>query len=149
MSIYFDNRSRSDRAARRARIYCVGGDIAMPTEEAIVQWQDDDLGDLPERFILRKPGWIVCPVCEGEKTHVTPTVDAGGLTDADFADDPDFAEHYFGGRYDVTCSECAGQRVVRGAAECDHPLWPAWQAWVAEQCEDDPADVAEARYFGW
>lgn len=54
----------------------------------------------------------VCPTCEGRGTHVNPSVDAGGLTTEDFAEDPDFAEAYWAGRYDVRCYQCRGERVV-------------------------------------
>lgn len=54
----------------------------------------------------------VCPLCQGEGKHVNPSIDAHGLTGNDFAEDPDFAEGYFSGTYDVSCNECHGLRVV-------------------------------------
>lgn len=54
----------------------------------------------------------VCSRCDGRGTHVNPSIDGNGLTQSDFADDPDFAEDYFAGRYDVQCYECRGLRVV-------------------------------------
>lgn len=54
----------------------------------------------------------VCPTCHGKGKHVNPSVDASGLTAEDFAEDPDFAEAYCSGRYDVPCYQCHGQRVV-------------------------------------
>jgi hypothetical protein len=54
----------------------------------------------------------VCPRCEGEGSHVNPAVDGNGLTAEDFAEDPDFEEGYFEGRYDVTCERCNGARVI-------------------------------------
>lgn len=54
----------------------------------------------------------VCPTCEGKGVHVNPSIDAGGLSAQDFAEDPDFAEEYLSGRYDVTCYRCQGERVV-------------------------------------
>lgn len=56
--------------------------------------------------------WIVCPVCEGEGKTVNPNIDAHGLSAADFAEDPDFAEEYMSGTYDITCGGCNGLRVV-------------------------------------
>jgi len=56
--------------------------------------------------------WIVCPVCEGEGKTVNPAIDCNGLTSEDFAEDPDFAEDYRSGVYDITCRACNGQRVV-------------------------------------
>lgn len=54
----------------------------------------------------------VCPLCEGRGTHTNPSIDCGGLSVEDFAEDPDFAEEYLGGKYDVPCYECHGKRVV-------------------------------------
>jgi len=53
----------------------------------------------------------VCGLCRGNGKHVNPAVDAGGLTREDFDADPDFAEDYFSGTYDVTCARCSGKRV--------------------------------------
>ncbi len=54
----------------------------------------------------------VCDSCSGKGTHVNPSIDGNGLTASDFDEDPDFAESYFRGDYDVRCYECKGQRVV-------------------------------------
>ena len=57
--------------------------------------------------------WIICPACSGNGTHVNPSIDAGGLTVEDFAGDPDFADDYFNGTYDVPCDVCKGNGKVR------------------------------------
>jgi hypothetical protein len=54
----------------------------------------------------------VCPVCDGEGKTVNPDIDSHGLTREDFDEDPDFAEDYRSGLYDITCRACSGQRVV-------------------------------------
>lgn len=54
----------------------------------------------------------VCPTCNGKGTHVNPSIDCNGLTREDFDEDPDFAEDYFKGIYNVPCYECGGRRVV-------------------------------------
>jgi len=64
----------------------------------------------------------VCGQCEGSGVVVDPQVDAGGLTQEDFRDDPDFEEAYFGGRFDVKCPRCKGLRVE------PHPQFPKWLA---------------------
>lgn len=56
--------------------------------------------------------YSVCDVCDGRGTHVAPGIDAHGISSEEFAEDPEFAEDYFAGRYDVTCHECGGLRVV-------------------------------------
>ena len=54
----------------------------------------------------------LCTMCDGDGHVVNPSIDAGGLSDDDFYADPEFYDDYMGGRYDVTCPECNGQRVI-------------------------------------
>ncbi|MHA2063480.1 MAG: hypothetical protein ACXABY_03770 [Candidatus Thorarchaeota archaeon] len=56
--------------------------------------------------------YILCDVCEGRGTHVHPGIDSHGISLEEFSEDPEFREDYFSGRYDVTCNECDGMRVV-------------------------------------
>lgn len=88
----------------------------------------------------------VCSRCRGEGTHVNPSIDGNGLIAEDFADDPDFAEEYSRGTYDVPCSECHGERVV---AQVDvEALTPAqradWDAHLAAE-RDYQRDYASER----
>ncbi|HFD86891.1 MAG TPA: hypothetical protein ENJ35_04350 [Gammaproteobacteria bacterium] len=73
---------------------------------APVLFLDDTEITLPTR-------WVVCPVCNGEGKHVNPAIDCGGLTSEDFRDDPDFAENYREGVYDVRCNCCNGRTTVQ------------------------------------
>jgi hypothetical protein len=57
--------------------------------------------------------WIICPACRGEGTCVNPNIDANGLSAEDFADDPDFADDYMSGAYDVTCAACHGSGKIK------------------------------------
>ena len=66
---------------------------------------DEEIHTLPAKY-------AVCDTCGGRGKHVNPAIDASGLTQDDFDEDPDFAEGYWGGRYDVGCYECKGARVV-------------------------------------
>lgn len=52
----------------------------------------------------------VCGRCEGKGVH-DPEAFCGYVNEM-MAEDPDFAEQYFGGVYDVQCSVCRGLRVV-------------------------------------
>jgi hypothetical protein len=57
--------------------------------------------------------FIICTVCNGKGKHVNPSIDASGLTHEDFAEDPDFAEDYMSGMYDVGCTKCHSGKMVR------------------------------------
>lgn len=69
-------------------------------------------GDYSEELILVPFKYEVCPLCDGKGTHANPSVDASGITAEDFYEDPDFAEEYLAGRYDVICYKCGGKNVV-------------------------------------
>ena len=73
--------------------------------------EDDDEGDY-EEDIEAAIEFEVCDLCNGKGTHVNPSIDSHGLSADDFAEDPDFAESYFSGGYDVRCALCQGDRVV-------------------------------------
>ena len=55
--------------------------------------------------------YVVCNVCDGRGSHVNRAIDGNGISAQEFADDPDFAEAYFDGVYDVVCEACGGLRV--------------------------------------
>lgn len=62
--------------------------------------------------MAKKSKWIICPVCLGEGSTVDPAIDCHGISAEEFREDPDFAEEYFAGTYDVVCAGCEGLRVV-------------------------------------
>lgn len=62
---------------------------------------------------MKTDKWIICPGCRGEGTCVNPNIDAHGLTREDFDEDPDFADDYFSGRYDVSCGACGGSGKIK------------------------------------
>jgi len=61
---------------------------------------------------MTRKQFAVCPTCDGNGTHVNPSIDSEGISAEQFYEDPDFEEAYFSGDYDVACVECGGQRVV-------------------------------------
>lgn len=52
--------------------------------------------------------WQICFTCRGDGHVVNPNIDAGGLSAEDFLEDPDFAEDYRNGAYDIVCRTCEG-----------------------------------------
>ncbi len=72
----------------------------------------DCLEDILEVDVILPARLVVCGTCNGKGSHVNPSIDSHGLGQEDFDEDPDFAEAYFSGHYDVTCYDCGGQNVV-------------------------------------
>ncbi len=87
----------------------------------------------------------MCDLCDGKGTHVNPSIDSHGLSAEDFAADPDFAESYMKGDYDVPCSWCKGKRVVM--VPKDEAGKTALQEIVTEEAEYR-AEVAAERRMG-
>jgi hypothetical protein len=72
---------------------------------------DDKTGEQVEHELPGKR--VICAKCDGTGTHVNPNVDGpSGLSSEDFDEDPDFKRDYFAGVYDVTCTNCEGEKVV-------------------------------------
>lgn len=63
---------------------------------------EEELIEIPAR-------WEVCGLCNGAGQHINPSIDAHGLSREDFDRDPDFAEDYMNGRFDVPCYRCSGR----------------------------------------
>lgn len=78
-------------------------------------WGSDDDGDFSAEAEM-PARYEVCGSCDGRGTttrHIE--CDGGGFTASEWNEmcdgDPDFAEDYFGGKYDRPCPECSGNRV--------------------------------------
>lgn len=56
--------------------------------------------------------WIVCPDCNGSGTELNHHLKGVWFSAEDMNEDPDFAEDYFGGTYDVPCSRCCGRTTI-------------------------------------
>ena len=91
--------------------------------------------------------WEVCWLCEGKGSHVNPAIDAGGLTAEDFAEDPDFADSYFEGRYDQPCNACGGRTTVKALdrESCNAAYLEAWDRQERERAQDLAEEIAERR----
>jgi len=85
----------------------------------------------------------VCRTCGGKGKHVNPSIDSSGITGEDFDRDPDFAESYKRGDYDVRCYGCGGLRVtlVLDRENCD----PAVLKALDEAAREDAAYEATCR----
>jgi hypothetical protein len=109
-------------------------------------WIEDD-ADAAEWFAAGFPvqgdtieveiEWAVCPTCDGKGSYTNPSIDCNGLSAEDFYDDPDFAEGYSSGMYDVTCGECRGKRVV------PVPAHPHIRKYLGDMAEERAAHARE------
>lgn len=104
-----------------------------------MELEDDD----GEPVVIELPvEFEVCWQCSGSGTHVDPAIDGHGLTHDDFADDPDFAEAYFNGAYDVQCYECGGRNVVPVVVEDPKKLNEQQKVWLKmyhDYCDEEAA----------
>ena len=111
---------------------------------------DDDFCDEDDESeevdVILPVHFVVCGTCNGKGTHVNPSIDSNGLSYEDFDEDPEFAEDYFSGRYDVTCSDCGGENVVPEISEgrCTPEQKEALKAHY-EYLEDEARFEAECR----
>ena len=92
--------------------------------------------------ILLPTKWEVCSVCEGKGIHVDPRMDDNGLNTADFQDDPDFANDYFSGAFDIPCNSCGGRTTIRALDEgaCEPELLRQYII----QCQGEERDAMES-----
>ena len=98
--------------------------------------------ELPAKF-------EVCDTCGGKGSHVNRAIDGHGLSQEDFDEDPDFADAYFAGRYDVRCETCNGQRVelVVDEATANPEHLQAYYDWLQSEAQY-AAEVAAERRMG-
>lgn len=87
----------------------------------------------------------VCPSCRGHGKYVNPFVDGNGISAEEFYQDPEFAEAYFSGVYDVVCEECQGTNVVDEFV--DPEVEDRWQEWMSDMYEDAAIRRAESGYY--
>tara|TARA_B100000131_G_scaffold114902_1_gene111874 strand:- start:1726 stop:2211 length:486 start_codon:yes stop_codon:yes gene_type:complete len=107
MNYYSDPRTR---AAREGSWYDSFDERAMTATKELTHWDNEDV-EHTEVFTFNVR-FEVCDLCNGKGSHVNPSIDSGGLSYDDFYGDPSFEEDYHSGRYDVSCNQCSGKRVV-------------------------------------
>jgi hypothetical protein len=115
--------------------------ITGGNKKPMIEDEDGVEHELPVRF-------EICDTCQGRGSHVNPSIDSHGLSAEDFAEDPDFTEDYMSGRYDQTCSECHGLRVVEvvDRDQCDKALLALYDASMKADAEFAAVCAAERRF---
>jgi DnaJ-class molecular chaperone len=99
---------------------------------------DDDTGE----EITLPTHKEVCGRCRGTGVH-DHSAFANGISQEDFAEDPEFRENYFAGHFDVRCEECHGANVVDVVDE-DRLTPEQRRAWDAH-CRAESEARAEQR----
>jgi len=100
---------------------------------------------------MTKGSFTVCPSCGGSGYHDN----LGDVTDL-VSEDPDFAEDYMAGAYNVGCPRCHGRNVVPQCAEptCSEPvedelLWleaiDGGIDWPADKCYEHLSPMYQAQ----
>lgn len=88
-----------------------------------------------EDIKIEKTKFEVCPRCHGEGSHTNPAIDGHGISSNEFASDPEFAKSYFSGVYDIVCSECGGNRVIKVVdwSEIDESTQKAHEQYIQDE----------------
>jgi hypothetical protein len=105
----YDDNYESDyrvRAGKRNRGRRIDEDRMV---EIVTIMDDDGYGEEDHELPIK---FEVCHICDGRGKHVNPSIDSHGIGAEEFYEDPDFAEEYMSGAYDVPCYCCGGRRVA-------------------------------------
>jgi hypothetical protein len=91
----------------------------------------------------------MCSRCDGNGTHGNPAFD-GTTTEWWLEGDPfgdDLEEYMHGDRYDVSCEECDGERIVKVLLpENNTPeIMAAWEEWLRDYYEGRAVEAQERR----
>ena len=70
------------------------------------------LPDDSDGMIRTTVKYATCTLCRGSGSVVNPAIDCSGLSIEDFTHDPEFAEAYSAGEYNIPCTACRGIRVT-------------------------------------
>jgi hypothetical protein len=123
----------------------------LPQGQKRYTWNNEDGDEVSHIFPVTNQ---VCNRCEGYGTHLNPSIGNHAYSMEEFheAFDEEEAEEYFkrGGRYDVQCEECHGDKVV---PEVDEVKLTSEQKELFEEyceCEETRAQwEAEDRHTRW
>tara|TARA_B100000749_G_scaffold278219_1_gene268489 strand:- start:880 stop:1332 length:453 start_codon:yes stop_codon:yes gene_type:complete len=83
--------------------------FGYPDEDDELVSVDEDLEESEKKWFHIK--WVVCTICDGRGEYINPSIDSHGLTREDFDEDPEFADDYRSGFYNMPCGLCQGRSV--------------------------------------
>jgi hypothetical protein len=148
ISYYGDSRVRAALATRAFEVVAVhkGAAIVQLDDELMERLvEDGDLAEEHDGVFHATVSSSKCYGCDGKGTMVNPAIDAGGISSRDFQEDPDFAEAYFSGAYDVRCSECGGSGHNQDATIVDERIDRLVRDYLDEAEGYDAERLAEMR----
>lgn len=93
----------------------------------------------------------VCGECQGDGRHTNRNIDGNGITQSEWNEwDYEDRETYMSGGYDVTCTECHGNKISfqLDYDACSDVVKEHMQSGDLEDYDaPDPDDEAERKYF--
>jgi predicted methyltransferase len=122
----------------------------MSRNDLTIEWEtENEEGDEVTEHLPAK--FVVCGTCEGRGKAMTRSMREHAYTEEEMAEaGPEFLEDYMGGRYDTTCDECEGEKVVKELdeerAERDCPeLLARYREFLDDEAEYARIAAAERR----
>lgn len=115
------------------------------TEQTYQKWLQS-LGG--KATVVCESKYHVCTTCQGRGTHVSPSIDSGGITASEWAEwSHEDQDYYMSGAYDVTCSQCHGKRVMQTLEyETNNPLYN----WCCERLNEYyESQYESAQEYAW
>ena len=113
-SVHFTDRDHYEALSEEMRAKLMDEAVDYAEREELYDLDQGDDLDLLAVHVLKVPAvYMVCPRCEGRGSYVNPDIDRGGISREAFDADPIYKEEYFSGKYNMTCIECKGLRVVQ------------------------------------
>lgn len=121
MNFYGDRRVIASYEQQRVTVVRENGDgtvvVLVELDEDNGENDENDESDTGENagngieYTLRVD-FIVCPLCRGRGYVVDPAIDCDGISDDYLRENPNFAESYHNGEFNIKCTKCEGKRVV-------------------------------------
>jgi hypothetical protein len=121
--------------------------------EIVLKWYDEEGEEVEHTFPAKNE---VCHRCEGYGTHLTPSIGNHAYSMEEFNesfDDEEDRAAYFqrGGKYDVQCEECHGNKVLPVVDEArlsdeQKKLYAEWEESEEERARSDAED-RQTRYY--
>ena len=143
LNYYSDSRVQSSLRTPAYEIVSAGPNVSIIRPHPCLTEGDDDDGDPLDDEYEARTSFCMCSMCRGSGRVVDPKIDASGISQDEFDEDPQFKRDYYGGMYDIQCPECKGVRVVPDGETMLNDLPPGVKARIVEFQQDMDDDLSE------